>query len=105
AMASMGNMVENPSVGLMFMDFLETRIGLQVNGRASIMETDHLYLLQIPNTMISTITKEETKAARWIVIEVEEAYIHSAKYVKKVQKVSSGKQKNGAFFNVRKSYN
>ena len=104
-MASMGNIVENPHIGLMFLDFLENQIGLHVNGKASIMENDQLYLLDIPNRMINTIIEEETKAERWIVIEVEEAYIHCAKYIPKFQKVNSEKQKNGDFFNVRKSYN
>src|SRR5690625_3609820 len=105
-MASLGNIVENPHIGLMFIDFLENQIGLHVNGKASIMENDQLYLLDIPNKTINTIKEEEgTKAERWVAIKVEEAYIHCAKYIPKFQKVNSGKQKDGDFFNVRKSYN
>ena len=37
-MSSMGNIAENPHVGLMFIDFGKDRIGLHVNGSARIVE-------------------------------------------------------------------
>lgn len=37
-MASLGNIIENPHIGLMFIDFFENQIGLHVNGKASILE-------------------------------------------------------------------
>lgn len=39
-MSSMGNISENPHVGLMFIDFAKDRIGLHVNGSARIVEHD-----------------------------------------------------------------
>ena len=39
-MSSMGNISENPHVGLMFIDFGKDRIGLHVNGSARIVEHD-----------------------------------------------------------------
>ena len=99
-MASLGNIVENPHIGLMFIDFLESQIGLHVNGKASIIENDQLHLLDIPNEIIDMIKeKEGTKAERWVAVEVEEAYIHCAKYIPKFQKVNNGKQKSGGVFN------
>ena len=37
-MASMGNILENGHVGILFVDFFETAVGLHVNGRATIVE-------------------------------------------------------------------
>ena len=37
-MASMGNISENPYVGILFVDFFETAVGLHVNGKATIVE-------------------------------------------------------------------
>ena len=39
-MASMGNIMENPYVGLLMVDFFETAVGLHVNGTATIVEND-----------------------------------------------------------------
>jgi len=41
-MASMGNMSENPNIGLMFLDFYETKVGLHVNGKAKIVLKEDL---------------------------------------------------------------
>src|SRR5699024_653682 len=38
--ASMGNVMQNPHIGLMFIDFLRERIGLHVNGRARLLEDE-----------------------------------------------------------------
>jgi hypothetical protein len=38
--SSMGNISENPHVGLMFIDFGTDRIGLHVNGSARVIEHD-----------------------------------------------------------------
>ena len=37
-MASMGNINENGYVGLLFVDFFETQVGLHVNGKATVIE-------------------------------------------------------------------
>ena len=39
-MASMGNISENPYVGLLMVDFFETAVGLHVNGKATIVDND-----------------------------------------------------------------
>ncbi|WP_010532193.1 pyridoxamine 5'-phosphate oxidase family protein [Lentibacillus jeotgali] len=105
-MASLGNIVENPHIGLMFIDFIENQIGLHVNGKASILENHQLTLLDIPDETITTIQeKEGKKAERWVVIEVEEAYIHCSKHIPKLQKLNKEKQKGGDFFKVRQDNN
>src|SRR4051812_49713381 len=39
-MASMGNIMENPYVGILMVDFFETAVGLHINGCAKIVEND-----------------------------------------------------------------
>ena len=38
AHASLGNIQENPHLGIMLIDFTRARIGLHINGRATIVE-------------------------------------------------------------------
>jgi len=111
-MASMGNIIENPHIGLMFIDFFENQIGLHVNGKASILEKDQLTKLEISVGMINELKeKEGSKAERWIVIEVEEAYIHCSKHIPKLKQLNkevvwgtdNEKQKGGDFFKAKKS--
>ncbi|KHF40003.1 pyridoxamine 5'-phosphate oxidase family protein [Halalkalibacter okhensis] len=106
-MASMGNMMENPHIGLMFIDFFHSRNGLHVNGKAFIYENKELDTLQLTKKMRDDIRlKEGGKAERWIVIEVEEAFIHCSKHVPKLQKATklhSGNNKGGDFFKVKES--
>lgn len=100
-MASLGNIIENPHMGLMFIDFIENQIGLHVNGKASILENHQLTLLDIPDETITTIKeKEGKKAERWVAIEVEEAYIHCSKHIPKLQKLNKEKQEGGDIFKV-----
>jgi predicted pyridoxine 5'-phosphate oxidase superfamily flavin-nucleotide-binding protein len=108
-MASMGNIMENPHIGLMFIDFYHSRYGLHVNGKAYICENKELDTLQLPKKMKEDILlREGEKAERWVVIEVEEAFIHCSKHVPKLQKIdnlSSGlkNMKGGDFFKVKES--
>lgn len=105
-MASLGNIIENPHIGLMFIDFIENQIGLHVNGKASILENHQLTLLDIPDETITTIKeKEGKKAERWVAIEVEEAYIHCSKHIPKLQKLKKEKQRGGDFFKVTQDDN
>ena len=46
--ASLGNITENPHIGLLFIDFFEAKIGLHVNGRAQILSSEEL--LQRPSS-------------------------------------------------------
>ena len=39
-MASLGNLSENPHIGLLMIDFVEDLIGLHVNGRADVLDTE-----------------------------------------------------------------
>jgi hypothetical protein len=75
-MASLGNIMENPRVGLLFIDFREV-IGLHVNGTAEIVED--------PDEQADTPAGQ--RARLWVVTRVQEAYIHCAKHIPRMTKV------------------
>ncbi|WP_227938260.1 pyridoxamine 5'-phosphate oxidase family protein [Alkalihalobacillus deserti] len=106
-MASMGNITENPHIGLMFIDFFESKVGLHVNGKAYICENKELETLNLPSEVLIDIeSKEDNKAERWIVIEIEEAFIHCSKHIPELEKrnkISDMKNTGGDFFKVKQS--
>ncbi|WLD94595.1 pyridoxamine 5'-phosphate oxidase family protein [Alkalihalobacillus sp. AL-G] len=110
-MASLGNIIENPHIGLMFIDFLEDSIGLHVNGQASILENAEISGLNLPKQKKDDIEKEGNKPHRWVVIKVEEAYIHCSKHIPKFYQrkrdidwgTDNEIQKGGDFFHVKQS--
>jgi predicted pyridoxine 5'-phosphate oxidase superfamily flavin-nucleotide-binding protein len=69
-LASLGNITENPHVGLLFIDFQEV-IGLHVNGTAELVEDPDMPVDPVPGR----------RARLWVVARVEEAYIHCAKHI------------------------
>ena len=77
-MASLGNISENPHVGLLLVDFAEDLIGLHVNGRARIAEDAELRA-QHPGLPVE-FDRGRTPE-RWVVVEVQEAYIHCRKHI------------------------
>jgi predicted pyridoxine 5'-phosphate oxidase superfamily flavin-nucleotide-binding protein len=87
-MSSLGNIFENPHVGLFFVDFTD-KIGLHVNGRARIVENDEF----VRNTSASQPVREDVPPAtgpgpeRWVMVSVVEAYIHCAKHIPRLQKI------------------
>ncbi|MFD3685835.1 pyridoxamine 5'-phosphate oxidase family protein [Nocardiopsis sp. NPDC058631] len=76
--ASAGNIMENPHIGLMFLDFQRERIGLHVNGRARLLEDDklrgHVRGLPVPEV-------PGQRAMLWTMVHIEEAYIHCRKHI------------------------
>jgi predicted pyridoxine 5'-phosphate oxidase superfamily flavin-nucleotide-binding protein len=104
-MASMGNIAENPHVGLLFVDFFKEIIGLHVNGTAEIV-SDASMRTAHPDTPEETIPGR--RAANWVMVFVEEAYIHCAKHIPRMQKVprrrawgtDDVRRKGGDFFGV-----
>ena len=80
-MASMGNLVENARLGLLFLDFFETTVGLHINGTARIVEDATLRDPQ------ESDGERVASAGVWVVIDVEEAYIHCSKHVPRLMKL------------------
>lgn len=95
-MASLGNIMENPHVGILMVDFADDLIGLHVNGRARIVPRDEL-------------PTEDKKVERWVVVEVQEAYIHCRKHIPRMIPVDrirdwgtdDVKRKGGDFFGAK----
>ncbi|MBU3060236.1 pyridoxamine 5'-phosphate oxidase family protein [Nocardia sp. NEAU-G5] len=76
-MASMGNLLENPHVGIMLIDFTRDLIGLHINGPARIVEDGSLRS-RVPGLPES---ERGRAASHWVVVAIEEAYIHCRKHI------------------------
>ena len=87
-MASIGNLFENPHIGLVFMDFFQSTVGLHVNGKAHVLTNQEIQLRpDLPAEIVRAIqTKARRRPERWILVEVSEAYIHCSKHVPLLQK-------------------
>jgi len=89
-MASLGNISENPHVGLLFIDFSE-QIGLHINGSAQIVENeDFLKLLKehpAEDAVLGDAVLNDIIAAdgghleRWVLLSVREAYVQCSKHI------------------------
>ncbi|GGM29797.1 pyridoxamine 5'-phosphate oxidase family protein [Dactylosporangium sucinum] len=105
-LASVGNMIENPNVGLLFVDFFRDVIGLHVNGHATIA-ADAEMRTAFPGLPVDPVPGR--RAERWVNVFVEEAYIHCAKHIPHLRKVTAEdrawgtddvRRKGGDFFGV-----
>ena len=76
--ASLGNITENPHVGLLMVDFVRDLIGLHVNGRADILSDAQLRSTW-PGPPADTAPGR--RARHWLLVEVDEAYIHCRKHI------------------------
>jgi predicted pyridoxine 5'-phosphate oxidase superfamily flavin-nucleotide-binding protein len=89
-MASLGNIRENPKIGLLFLDFYRDKIGLHINGRASVISPQ-----AFKDRPDSPIVADEhrplgnPRVEFWVVIDVEEAYIHCSKHIPLLRKLTS----------------
>ena len=81
--ASLGNIVHNPALGLLFVDFLETSVGLHVKGRVERQPPDKG---PMPNDELGQRydASDKTLVEQWVYIHVDEAYIHCSKHVPKL---------------------
>jgi NAD(P)H-nitrite reductase large subunit len=93
-MSSMGNLSENPNIGLMFIDFTQDRIGLHVNGVGQIVEHEEFLRLMKDHPAGETVLQDPAvinSAAgileRWVMVTVEEAFIHCSKHIPLMRKV------------------
>jgi predicted pyridoxine 5'-phosphate oxidase superfamily flavin-nucleotide-binding protein len=87
--ASLGNIVENPHAGLLFVDFLRDKVGLHINGVARILSTEEM--LACPDVSVALRAEiSETggrRPERWVLVTVAEAYIHCSKHIPRMEKV------------------
>jgi predicted pyridoxine 5'-phosphate oxidase superfamily flavin-nucleotide-binding protein/truncated hemoglobin YjbI len=88
-MASQGNIIENPHIGMIFVDFFASTVGLHVNGKAKVVENEELlkFRKDLPKDVIDEINAEgKHRPERWIMVEIEEAYIHCSKHIPLLKK-------------------
>ena len=111
-MASQGNVTENGHVGLLFIDFFRSSIGLHVNGRARIVESAELDALSVDAAALAALQADGgPHRERWVLVEVEEAYIHCSKHVPLLAKqdkaiawgTDDARLKGGDYFGVSAS--
>ncbi|MGW4328352.1 pyridoxamine 5'-phosphate oxidase family protein [Nocardia sp. NPDC004573] len=76
-MASLGNILENPHVGILLIDFVRDLIGLHINGSAHIVSDPALRSV-VPDLPVN---HKGRAAEHWVVVDVEEAYIHCRKHI------------------------
>ncbi|MCH8923176.1 MAG: pyridoxamine 5'-phosphate oxidase family protein [Planctomycetes bacterium] len=112
-MASLGNISENPHVGVVFADLTHAAVGLHVNGTARFIE-NHLLLDEFPlpyDVFEETHRLGPTRPERWVCIDVHEAYIHCSKHIPLMQKLDKAihwgtddeRAKGGDYFGVKGS--
>ena len=105
-LASLGNLRENPHIGILLVDFVRDLIGLHINGRAQAVEDPILrrYYGCLPREVERGRTPE-----RWVVVDVAEAYIHCRKHIPRMQPAGRDRawgsddvrSKGGDYFGVR----
>ena len=110
-MASVGNILENPRIGLLFIDFFQSTVGLHVNGKARVVTNEEVAAMpDIPQNMLdATHIKGGQHPECWVIVDVEEAYIHCSKHVPLMTKVEKERHwgtdderhKGGDFFQVQ----
>jgi len=88
--ASMGNITENPNIALLFIDFFDRKIGLHVNGKATIIKKEDVvqYLEWFKKEIDIMISeKDRFKIISYILVEVEEAYMHCSMHIPLLRKI------------------
>lgn len=107
-LASAGNISENPHIGILFVDFFKDKVGLHVNGKARMIHEEELLFI-LSNSAYRKDKKVHTsmnqKNVFWILVDVEEAYIHCSKNIPVLKKVDDSVEKginrSVDFFNLQ----
>lgn len=102
-MASLGNMLENPHIGILFIDFFQHQIGLHINGSAAIIENEQLLdMLSLSSSLLDE-TNHIEKPHRWVKVHVHEAYIHCSRMIPKLTTIerASNEKKHGDYFKTK----
>ncbi|GAB3678471.1 pyridoxamine 5'-phosphate oxidase family protein [Actinocorallia lasiicapitis] len=105
-MASCGNISENGHVGILFVDFIQDVIGLHVNGKAELVD-DALMRERYPEIPEPDVPGRRPE--RWVLVTVEEAYIHCSKHIPRLAPMARNrdwgtdnvKRKGGDFFGAK----
>lgn len=108
--ASLGNIAENPHIGLLFVDFFDDLIGLHINGRARVREHEDLLVDErVTVDLLEMLTRQGgRRPERWVEVEIHEAYIHCSKHIPLLARLDKQvdwgtddtKRKGGDYFGV-----
>src|SRR5277367_5754776 len=109
--ASLGNISENQHIGLLILDFYRDSVGLHVNGKARIVQSDELeaFADKLPKDVLAELAKDgKRQPNRWVMVEVEEAYIQCSKHIPLLKKMErpiewgtdSAAAKKGDYFRI-----
>lgn len=89
-MASLGNISENGHIGMLFIDFFDTLTGLHINGKARIVDNNDLeeeLSSDEYKEVCSSAQMLEQEQVTWVLVDVEEAYIHCSKNIPTLSRV------------------
>lgn len=105
--ASLGNIYENAHIGLLFIDFSKS-VGLHVNGEARIISNEEIE--QFQGFSEQSNDKHEIHSECWVIVHVQEAYIHCSKHIPRMQlgennncQDTESERIKGDYFNVKKA--
>ncbi len=84
-LASLGNIRENPHVGILMMDFGRDRIGLHINGRAR-QVPDERMRARHPDLPVDPVPGRRPQT--WVEVGIDEAYVHCSKHIPLMVKAS-----------------
>src|SRR5207237_9036474 len=99
---------------LLFVDFTRDKIGLHVNGAARILSNEELSACPDFSAALRADIAETggRRPERWVLVTVEEAYIHCSKHIPRLEKVAGDarqwgtddvRAKGGDFFQANSS--
>lgn len=80
-MASLGNVLQNPHIGIMLVDFERDLIGLHVNGEARVLSPAEM---QSVDPRITEPDNQGRDAEHWVLVSVQEAFVHCSKHIPKL---------------------
>jgi uncharacterized protein len=104
-LASLGNIVENAHVGLLFLGFSGDRIGLHVNGHARIVDNEDLVARsgELPDAVLAGLLDSGgRRPERWVEVDVVEAYLHCSEHIPRMVRDADDRQAWGTDDVVRK---
>jgi uncharacterized protein len=81
-MASLGNILENPHIGVFMADFVQDLVGLHVNGTAEIVTPARMQ--ELDDGLPEQATHSGRRPVQWVLVRVDEAYIHCSKHIPKL---------------------
>src|SRR6266516_3485147 len=81
-MASLGNLLENPHIGIIMIDFTHDLIGLHVNGNAEIITPATMQ--ELDRRLPEQAASPGRRPVKWVLVRVTEAYIHCSKHIPKL---------------------